>query len=48
MEGGALKTWEKAYWGVFVFGMSIFLYNRLRAWGSTPEPPKVRSVAGLL
>lgn len=30
MEGGALKPWEKLYWGVFVSAVALFLFNRLR------------------
>eukprot|EP00887_Chlorella_sp_A99_P002277 scaffold10.g2277.t1 len=29
MEGGKLRPWEKLYWGVFVAGMALFLFNRL-------------------
>lgn len=42
MEGGKLKSWEKAYWGVFAFGMAIFLFNRLKGNFTEKEEPKVR------
>ena len=32
-RGTPLRTWEKAYWGVFVTAISLFLFNRLR-----PDP----------
>ena len=38
MEGGKLKVWEKLYWGVFVAGMALFLFNRLPR---EKEEPKV-------
>lgn len=28
MQGGALSSWEKMYWGVFVVAISVFLFNR--------------------
>lgn len=44
MEGGKLKWWEKAYWGVFVVAMSLFIFNRIE-WEK--EPPKVGAPAGV-
>lgn len=37
LQGGDLKWWEKAYWGVFVVGIALFLFNRLE-WEKTPDP----------
>jgi hypothetical protein len=36
MEGGKLRTWEKAYWGVFVVAISVFLFNKAKDWNA-PE-----------
>ena len=41
MEGGKLRSWEKAYWGVFVVAVSLFLFNRAREW--TPEDEAVKA-----
>ena len=30
MEGGKLRGWEKAYWGVFVTAVAFLLFNRLK------------------
>lgn len=36
MEGtGGLRTWEKAYWGVFVVAIAVFLFNRASDWTSS-------------
>ncbi len=32
LQGGALSTWEKYYWGVFVVAVAIFLFNRAGHW----------------
>lgn len=39
LQGGALRPWEKLYWGVFVVAVSLFLFNRLDPWEK--EGPKV-------
>lgn len=40
MEGAGtpLRTWEKAYWGLFVGGMAVLLYSRLFAEQKKPDP----------
>jgi hypothetical protein len=37
LQGGALKWWEKLYWGVFVVGISLILFNRIE-WEKPPDP----------
>ena len=37
LQGGALRWWEKVYWGVFVVGISLILFNRLE-WEKGPDP----------
>lgn len=34
MQGGALSTWEKYYWGVFVVSIAVFLFSRAGHWMS--------------
>jgi hypothetical protein len=47
MEGGTgLRSWEKAYWGVFVVAIALFLFNRLPGKEVEVEDPKVRLVHG--
>ncbi|KAK9834190.1 hypothetical protein WJX81_006967 [Elliptochloris bilobata] len=42
MEGGTpLRTWEKAYWGLFVGGMAFLLYSRLFLAEQKKPDPKV-------
>ncbi|PRW05773.1 ankyrin repeat family [Chlorella sorokiniana] len=37
LQGGELKWWEKMYWGVFVVGIALILFNRIE-WEKTPDP----------
>lgn len=37
LHGGNLRWWEKLYWGVFVVGISLFLFNRIE-WEKAPDP----------
>jgi hypothetical protein len=41
LQGGALRWWEKMYWGVFVVGISLILFNRLE-WEKEPDPVRPR------
>lgn len=38
LQGGALRPWEKFYWGVFVVAISLVLFNRLRDPPVPPDP----------
>lgn len=40
LQGGALSTWEKYYWGVFVVAVAIFLFNRAGHWNQK-DPKEV-------
>lgn len=37
LQGGELRWWEKAYWGVFVVGIALILFNRVE-WEKEPDP----------
>ncbi|KAI3431299.1 hypothetical protein D9Q98_004358 [Chlorella vulgaris] len=37
LQGGELRWWEKMYWGVFVVGIALILFNRLE-WEKVPDP----------
>ena len=37
LMGGDLRWWEKMYWGVFVVGIALILFNRLE-WEKEPDP----------
>jgi hypothetical protein len=37
MQGGALNTWERWYWGVFVLAIAVFLFNRAGSWMNSEE-----------
>ncbi|KAL4423163.1 hypothetical protein ABPG77_007816 [Micractinium sp. CCAP 211/92] len=37
LQGGDLRWWEKAYWGVFVVGIALILFNRIE-WEKAPDP----------
>ena len=39
--GTPLRSWEKAYWGVFVTAIALFLFSRLRAPPVPKEDPQV-------
>lgn len=39
MQGGALSTWEKYYWGVFVMAIAVFLFSKAGNWMSK-DPAK--------
>ena len=41
MSGGALRPWEKVYWGVFVAGLAVLLFNRLREAPKAPPDPAI-------
>ena len=41
MEGGALRPWEKLYWGVFVVAISALLFGRLRTPAPAPPAPEL-------
>lgn len=46
MEGGTgLRSWEKAYWGVFVVAIALFLFNRLPGKEVEVEDLKVRLIS---
>jgi hypothetical protein len=55
LQGGELRWWEKMYWGVFVVGIALILFNRLE-WEKAPDPvrppvphlPCMLAVAGSL
>ena len=36
-QGGGLRTWEKAYWGLFVTAIAFLLYSRLLKPDSAAE-----------
>ncbi|PSC71979.1 L-galactose dehydrogenase [Micractinium conductrix] len=37
LQGGDLRWWEKLYWGVFVVGIALILFNRIE-WEKEPDP----------
>ncbi len=41
LQGGELRWWEKMYWGVFVVGIALILFNRLE-WEKAPDPVRPR------
>lgn len=47
LQGGALRWWEKMYWGVFVVGLSLILFNRIE-WEKAPDPVGGRRVGARL
>lgn len=42
LQGGELRWWEKAYWGVFVVGIALILFNRVE-WEKEPDPVSRRA-----
>lgn len=41
LQGGDLRWWEKVYWGVFVVGIALILFNRIE-WEKAPDPVRLR------
>ena len=44
MDGnsGPLRTWERFYWGLFVGGLALLLFNRLPSRQPEVADPKAR------